>query len=165
MPETSTVEMSSRLGRVPVLVGLERLLEAHPFLRRAAGPPIQAASGAQHAVHGCRTGGDDVLVDHHEGEPAVPVERMPLVEVEDRLLLVRGELVVSVEPAVVLVDLPVPLLPGVELAPLETEPRDEPSRRNLGSLGPIGGEVDDTVAHVGGNPARTIQGSPSVFFA
>ncbi len=116
-------------------------------------------------MHGYRTGGDDVLVDHHEGEPAVTVERMPLVEVEDRLLLVRGEPVVSGDPAVVLVGLPVPFLPGVELAPLETEPRDESGRRNLGSLGPLGGEVDDTVAHVGVNPARNIQGTPSFFLS
>ena len=139
-----------------MLVGLERLLETGPSLRGAAGPPIQATCGSLHAVHACTTDGDDVPVDHHEGEPAIPVERMPLVQAENRLLLVRSEPVDSGDPAVVLIGLPVPCLPGVELDPLETEPRDEPDRRDHGSLGPLGGEVGGTVAHLDGNPTLTI---------
>ena len=150
---------------VPVLVGLERLFEPRPLLRRTPVPAVESAGGTQHPVDRRRAGSNDVLVDHHEGKPAVPVERVFLVEVEDRLLLLWGEPMVAGDPPVVLVGLPVSLFPGIEFSALEPDPGDEPGRGDLRPLGPLVGEVDDGVAHVGGNPARPIQGSPSAFFS
>jgi len=38
---------------------------------------------------------DDVLVEHHEGEPPIAIERVLVVVVEDRLLLLRLEPVIA----------------------------------------------------------------------
>jgi hypothetical protein len=71
----------------------------------------------QDPVDGRRTDGDYVLVDHHEGQPPIPIERMAVVEVHDRLPLPILDPEVARHQRVVLVGLAVPVLPGEELAP------------------------------------------------
>jgi len=76
-----------------------------------------------------------------------------LVEVEDGLLLFGGEPVVAGDAPIVLVGLPVALFPRVELPAMDADPRDEAAYGDLRPLGPLGSEVDDGVADVGGSPA------------
>ena len=63
-----------------------------------------------------RADGDDIGVEHHEGQPPVAFERMLRRGSRDRLLLPVLEPVVAGDLAVVLVGFAVALLPVVELA-------------------------------------------------
>src|SRR5215208_16201 len=149
---------------VPVLMGPQGLDEASPLLRGLGVPAVEDAGGGEDTVDARRAGGDDLLVEHHEGQPAVSLEREPVVEVEDGLLLVRQEPVVAWDQGIVLVGLAVALAPVEELAAADADPGDEPVGGNLGLRRPVANEVDDVVARVMGNPA-TRQGSPRSFFS
>src|SRR6476661_5485466 len=125
---------------------------------------LQQSSVPEHAVDARRADGDDVGVEHHEGEPAVAFQRMAGVEVEDGRLLPRLEPPVAGDQCVVLVGQAVARPPAVELAGGDAEPADESPDGDLGALRPIPDEVDDRVAGVVGNPELG-QSSPSSFFS
>ena len=84
---------------------------------------------AEHAVDAGGADGDDVGVEHHEGEPPVAFQGMPGVEVEDGRLLPVLEPPIAGDQRVVLVGQAVAVAPVVELAGGDPEPGDEPSRR------------------------------------
>jgi hypothetical protein len=149
---------------VPVLVGLQRLVEALALARGALLPAVDDAGLVEDTPGGRRGHRDDVGVEHHEREPAVALLRVLRVEGEDGLALPVLDPVVARHERVVLVRLAVALLPVVELAALHANPRDEACGRDLGAVGPEAHEVDDLVARVVGNPAL-LQGSPSSFLA
>jgi hypothetical protein len=69
-----------------VLVGAERLHETGPFLRGFPPFPIEPARRLQHAIDARRADRDDVVVEHHERQPAVAFQRKPLVVIDDRPL-------------------------------------------------------------------------------
>jgi len=148
---------------VPMLVGPQRLHEPSALLGRLLVPAVEQARGGEHAVDARRAGRDDLLVDHHERQPAVALEREALVEGDDLALLLVEQPVVTRHMAVVLVRLAVAPLPGEELAARDADPRDEPIGGDLGLVGPHAHEIDNRVAEVVGNPA-TAQGTPSSFF-
>src|ERR1051325_3673010 len=80
-------EIEVRDVSVPVLVWTQRLNEPSALLGRLLVPPVQQAGTGKHPVHARRTGSDDVLVDHHERQPTIALERKPLVEADDLALL------------------------------------------------------------------------------
>ena len=92
---------------VPVLVGLERLFEARPLLRRAPVPAVEPASGTQHAVDCRRAGGHDILVDHHEREPAVALQRVLQMKAKMACFSQSSSQKVAGNPAVVPRSVPV----------------------------------------------------------
>src|SRR5262249_26597312 len=92
---------------MPVVVGLQRLLEAGAFLGRLGLVALQQSGGLEDAVDAGGATGDDVRIEHHEGQTAVALEGKAVVEGEDGLLLVVPEPVVAWNPGVVLVDLAV----------------------------------------------------------
>src|SRR6185312_6491826 len=108
--------------------------------------------------------GDDVLVEHHEGQAAVALQREQGVEVEDGLSLLDFEPVVARDPSVVLIGLAVAVLPRVPLAGGQAEPQQEAGDGDAGLVGPAVDEIDDAVAGVVGNP-EAVQGPPSAFFS
>lgn len=110
-----------------------------------------------------RTDGDHVLVEHHEGQPAIALQRVLLLEVEDRLALAGLQPEVSRDLAVMLVGLAIALLPTVELRWREPQLGEERPDGQLGDLGSAADEIDNLVAQVMGNPA-VLQCSPSSFF-
>lgn len=156
-------EMSSRPGRMPVLVRLKGLDEAGALLRGPLVPPVQDAGLAQHPPHRRGRRGDNVGIEHHEREPAVALQRVLRVESENRLALPGLQRLVTLDERVVLVGLAVPPLPVVEFPALDADPGDEAGGGDLGPLGPSAHEVDDGVTRVGGNPTL-VQGSPSAYF-
>jgi hypothetical protein len=111
-----------------------------------------------------RAAGDDVGIEHHEGQAAVALQGEAVVEVEDRLLLQLGEPVVARDPGVVLVGLAVAVLPGVPLAGGDADPEQEARDGDAGLVGPAADEIDVGIAGVVGNPGAG-QGSPSSFFS
>src|SRR5579885_3341945 len=149
---------------VPVLVGPQGLLEAFAFEGRLAVVASHQPGAPEDPVDARGADGDDVGVEHHEGEPPVALQGMARVEVEDGGLLPGLEPPVAGDLRVVLVGRPVACPPIVELAGGDAEPADEPRHRDLGAPGPVPDEVDDLVAGVVGNPEPG-QSSPRSFFS
>ena len=88
---------------------------------------------------------------------------MAIVEVEDGLFLPVFQPVVAGDPAVVLVDLAVALLPVVELALRDAQPGEKLAGRDLGPLRPVVGRNRRSGRGCRGEPS-VLQSSPSSFF-
>ncbi len=149
---------------MPVLMGLEGLHEAGSFFGRGIVSLIEASGRFEDAVDRRRAGSDHVVVEHHEGQPAISFEGMSVVEVEDGLPFPVFEPEIPRDQGLVFVDLAIALFPLVELAGSQVEPVEQLLGGEFGTVGPVGDVVDDLVARVVGNPA-SLQSSPSSFFA
>ncbi len=149
---------------VPVLVRTERLLEAGSLERRFGVMPLHQPCVAEHSVNAGGTCRRHIGSEHHEGETAVTLNWVFVVELDDGLLFPVFEPPVAGNPAVMFVDLAVTLSPVIELAQAKAQPLDEPLGRNLRSFRPIANVVDDLIASVMGNPGSS-QSSPSTFFS
>ena len=115
--------------------------------------------------HTARVYGRDshhVFVQHHERESAIPVQWVAVEVVDHGLALPFFDPVIPRHQAVVLIHLPVPLAPVVELAPSDPAPLNDLLDRKLGLGGDCVHEVDNLVTTVMGNPGTT-QASPSFF--
>src|SRR2546428_657477 len=86
--------------------------------------------------------------EHHEGQPAIAVERVPVVVIEDGLLLLLLQPPISGHLTVVLVGLAVAGFPLVELAAPQSQPGEQASGGQFGPLGPMPDVVHDLVAGV-----------------
>ena len=137
---------------MPVFMGLERLDEAGACLGSCGPLSVESPSCFEHAIHAGGADSHHIIVEHHEGQSAIPFEWMPVMEVDDGGLLPVLEPVVAGDVSVVLVDLAVAVFPRVILARPEFEPGEKLLRRRLGTVGPIADVVDDLIARVMGNP-------------
>ena len=97
--------------------------------------------------------GDDIGVEHHEGEAAIALVGMGAGEGADVFLLVVGEPVIARDPGVVLVDFAEALFPVVELAGADADPGEEATSRDAGLVAPSADEIDEGVTGVVGYPA------------
>jgi hypothetical protein len=96
----------------------------------------------------------DVAIKHHEGESAIALQREPMVEVDDRVLLPLLEPVITGDKHVVFVGFAVAISPLVILGAGEFHPaHQEQQRTDLGAGREPRDEVDDIVTGVVGNPA------------
>ena len=138
---------------MPVFVGRQRLDEAGAFLRRQGRRTGQQARRFQDAVDAGGTAGDDVGVEHHEGQTAVAFEGVGPREGADSFFFGIGEPVVARHQGVVLVDFAEAVFPVVELAGSDAEPGGEATSRDVGLVAPVADEINDGVAGVVGNPA------------
>ena len=125
---------------------------------------LHQSSIAEHAVDAGGADGDDIGVEHHEGEPAVAFQWMIGVELDDGFLLPVLEPPIARYQRVVFIGQAIPGAPVVKLARGDSQPGDEPPGWDLSTLGPIGDVIDDGVAYVVGNPGAG-QRSPSSFFS
>jgi len=110
---------------VPVLVRLERLDEASAFLGSLGRLAGEEAGGLEDAVDAGRTAGDDVTIEHHEGEAAIAFVTVGAGKGTDAFFLQVGEPMVARDPGVVLVDFAEALLPVAELARADADPGEE----------------------------------------
>ena len=149
---------------VPVLVGLQRLHETGSLLGGGIVSVVEPPGRFEDAVDRGRTNGDDIIIEHHERESPVALQRMRVVEVEDGLTFPVFEPEVPRDHGIVLVDLPIAVLPLVELAGSQFEPVEQLFGGQFGTLGPVADVIDDLVSRVVGNPT-SFQSSPSSFFA
>ena len=113
---------------------------------------FQPAVLTEHAMHGRGCHGHDIPIEHPEGQPPVALQRMFVMEAEDRGDLGVGESPIARDFSVVLVDAAVSLLRVVELVLPNAEPGDVSLDGNVRSPGPLGDVVHDFVARVVGNP-------------
>src|SRR5215208_4151240 len=92
---TEVVERSAvvEVGHVnmPVFMRSERLNEAGALLRRFQVPAIQQSGAGQDSIHARWAGRSDVLIDHHEGQSAVALERKTFMEGDDGPSLLVGK--------------------------------------------------------------------------
>src|SRR5690606_38111805 len=100
---------------------------------------------------------------HHERQPAVSLQRVRVVAVNDRPSFPVLEPEVSWHPRIVLVGLAVALLPVEKLAARDAEPGTELLCGLLGLARPFQYEIDHGVSRIVGNPGA-FQGCPSAFF-
>ena len=149
---------------VPVFVRTEWLLESGPLEGRFGVMPLHQSGFTEHSVNAGGTCRRHIGIEHHEGETAVTLNWVFVVELDDGLLFPVFEPPVAGNPAVMFVDLAVTLSPVIELAQAKAQPLDEPLGRNLRSFRPIANVVDDLIASVMGNPGSS-QSSPSTFFS
>ena len=149
---------------MPVLVRQEGLLEAGAFLGGSSVPTIEATRLGQDPVHRGRAYGNNVLIEHHEGQAPVALQRIQLVKVEDGLPFPVFEPVIARDEGVVLVGLAIAFSPVEELASGQLEPGEEALDGQLGLFVPVAHEVHHGIADIMGNPAAG-QGSPSSFFS
>ena len=148
---------------VPVLVRLQGLDEAGAFLGGRGRVPGQESGGLEDAIDAGRAAGDDVGIEHHEGQAAIAFQRMLTGEGADALLLVVGEPVVARHPGVVLVDLAEALLPVVELAGADADPGQEAADGDLGLVGSRSGRNRRAGRGCRGEPSSRSE-FPKLFF-
>jgi hypothetical protein len=137
---------------MPVFVGAQRLNEALALGGRFGRMPIEQASLLEDTVNTGRTTGSDVLVEHHEGQSTVALQREEGMEVEDGLFFLVLQPVVAWNPGIVLVGLAITVLPGMPLGSSDAQPQKEASDGDAGFVGPTLDKIDDLVAGVMGNP-------------
>ncbi|HEV3446179.1 MAG TPA: hypothetical protein VG099_16170 [Gemmataceae bacterium] len=93
------------------------------------------------------------MVEHHEGQVAIAIERMLAREVAKAFLLVGQKPVIARNPGVVLVDLAEAPDPIVVLAGADADPGQKVRRGNVALVAPGADEIDDLVAGIVGDPA------------
>jgi len=137
---------------MPVLVRQQWLDKAFAFAGDLGRVAVEQAGLLEDAVDAGRTTGDDVLVEHHESQAALALQREQSMEVADGLFLLVFEPVVAWNPGIVLVGLAVAVLPGMPLGGGQTQPQQQAGHGNAGLVGPAVDEIDAVVADVVGNP-------------
>ena len=140
---------------MPVFVRHQRLDESGPLERLLAIPLLEQFRLNKDAPRGRRTDGDDVLVEHHEGQTAIPFEGILEVKPDDLLPLPIFQPKISRDGGIVLVGFPIPLDPGVKLALSNREPGHEVMQSYFSFLRPLPGKINDGVASIMGNPAAS----------
>jgi hypothetical protein len=81
----------------------------------------------EHAIDARRADGYHVVVEHHEGQAAIPLERMTVVEIDNGSFFPVLEPQVTGNFTIVLVDFAVTVLPVVELTRAQTKPSQKPT--------------------------------------
>jgi hypothetical protein len=92
------------------------------------------------------------MVEHHEGQPAIPFEGILQIKPDDLLPLPIFQPKVPRYGGIMLICFPIPLNPSVKLAPGNRQPGNKMMQGYLGFLRPLLGKVDNGVAYVMGNP-------------
>src|SRR5262249_48187590 len=149
---------------MPVLVRSERLHKALALAGDLGRVAVKQAGLLENPVDAGRAARDDVLVDHHESQAAITLQREQSMEVADGLFLLVFQPVVARNPGIMLVDLAVAVLPGVPLGGGQPQPQQEAEHGDAGLAGPTVDEINDLIASVMGNPA-SVQSSPRAFFS
>ena len=138
---------------VPVLMRGKRLHEAGAFKRGLRLPGVQQPRALEHAIGARGAHRHDVAIQHHEGKPAIALQREPMVEVDDGILFPLLEPVITGNQDVVFVGLAVAIPPLVILGAGEFHPAHQAQRADLGAGRKPLDEIDDIVTGVVGNPA------------
>lgn len=151
---------------VPMLMWPEWLDEPRSLLGGSPVPVVQATCVAEHPIDAGRTDRHDVVIEHHEGQSAVAFQRMAVEIVQNGSSLPVFEPEVPRDLGVMFVDLPVALLPVVELAGTKFHPAEQAAGGNFGAFCPVADVVDDLVASIVGDPAslHPPKADPAAFF-
>ena len=149
---------------VPVLVRTDRLLKPRSFLGRLAVVGMNQVRLFEHAIDAGGTHGDNVLVEHHEGQKAVAFKGILCMKVDDGLFLPVLKPAVARDVGVVFVGQAIASFPVMKLAGGKAHPGKESRGGDLGTLGPIADVIDELVANIVGDPGP-VQRPPRLFFS
>jgi hypothetical protein len=138
---------------VPVFMRGERLHKAGAFKRGLRLPGVKQCRALQHPVGARGAHRHDVAIEHHEGEPAIALQRELMVEVNDRILFPLLEPVITRNEDVVFVSFAVAIPPLVILGAGKFHPAHQTQRADLGTGREPLDEIDDRVTGVVSNPA------------
>jgi hypothetical protein len=137
---------------MPVFMSLERLHKASAFLGDVGRRASQEAVGFQDAIDAGRAAGDDVGIEHHEGQAPIAVERVLACEDANPFFFVVGEPVIARHPGIMFVDFAEAFFPVMELARADAEPGQEATDGDFRLVAPDPDKVDHGVADVGVAP-------------
>jgi len=137
---------------MPMLMGPKGLDKACSLFADFLVPSVHKASLGQYAPCAGRTNGNDIPVEHHEGEPSVAFKGVIVMKADDGLPFPLFQPEISRNGGVMLIDFAVAIDPGVELALAYRKPADEPIDRDAGFIAPCTGEVNYGVSGIMGNP-------------
>jgi len=137
---------------MPVFVRQKRLNKAFALAGDLGCVAVEQAGLLENPVDAGRAASDDVLVDHHESQAAITLQREASMEVTDGLFLLVFQPVIARNPSIVLVGLTVAMLPGMPLGSGQAQPEQEAGDSNAGLVGPALDEIHDAVAGIVGNP-------------
>jgi len=140
---------------MPVFMRHQRLDEPGSLERLLAIPLLEQFRLSKDAPSGGRADGDDVLVEHHEGQTAIPFEGILEVKPDDLLPLPIFQPKISRDGSIVLIGFSIPLDPSVKLALGNRYPGNEVMQSYFSFLRPLSGKINDGVASVMGNPAAS----------
>lgn len=148
---------------MPMFMRLLRLVEARTLLRCFPIPGAQETCTSKYTPDARGADGHDIGIQHHESQTPTSFPGVPVIEIDDGLLLPRQEPKIPGNPAIVLIHFTIALFPSVELALGKTKPGNESGQGQSGTCRPVVDEIYNLVAHIMGNPAA-LQSSPSSFF-
>jgi hypothetical protein len=131
----------------------ERLHKAGAFKRGLRLPAIEEPRALKHPVGARGAHRHDVAIKHHEGQPAIALQREFTVEVDDGILLPLFEPMIAGNERVVFVGFAEAISPLVILGAGEFHPAHQAQRADLGAGRDPLDEVDDIVTSVVSNPA------------
>ena len=118
----------------------------------------------KHAIDAGGAAGDDIGIEHLEGQAAIAFVGMRAGEVTDAVAFVVSEPVITRDPGIVFVDLAEACDPVLVFAAGDADPGGKTRDRDVGFVGPGADEIDDLVARVMRNPTF-VQGTPFLFFS
>ena len=119
---------------MPVLMRPQRLDEACSLEGLLVVPLPQQLRLGENAPGRGRADGNDILVEHHEGQAPIPFKGVVQVKLDDRLPLPVIKPEITRYRGIMLVGFPVPVNPGVELALADRQPGNEAIESYLGFL-------------------------------
>ena len=137
---------------MPMLVRPKGLDKACALFADLLVPPIHKASFGQYPPCAGRTYGNDIPVEHHEGEPSVAFKWVIVIKADDGLPFPLFQPEIPRNGGVMLIGFAIAIDPGVELAFAYGKPADEPIDRDAGLIAPCTGEVNYGVSGIMGNP-------------
>ena len=121
---------------MPMLMRPKRVHKPQTLLGGLLVPPPQETRLAEHSPNAGRTDRHDVPIQHHEGQPAVPLQRILLVKGDDGLLLPILQPKVPGNPPVMLVHFPIVAEPSIKLTGPHPQPGNELAPQDLCLLRP-----------------------------
>lgn len=101
---------------MPVFMRCEWLDKAGSFLAALWCPSLQQASLFENPVHTARRNGNNVIIEHHEGEAAIPLIRIGSMVFDNAPSFPLLKPKITRDQTIMLVDLAVALLPATILA-------------------------------------------------
>lgn len=138
---------------MPMLVSSKRPDKAIALIGGDGIPFLQQPGHAQYPIYTARADGYQIGIQHHKGKASVTLSRMKPIVVDDRLLLPFFQPIITWDPAVVFVDLPITLAPVIKLTGADLEPMNKIVGGNFGFATPSADKVNHLIPRIVGNPS------------
>lgn len=150
----SATQVDVRDVYMPVLMRFEGLHKACTFFGCFTVPAAEQFSSTQDTINATGADGNNISIEHHEGQSAIAFQRMLEIEIDNGLLLPIFQPEVAGNQSVVFIDLAISALPVVILTGRNTQPSDKMRHCDAGAFGPAFNEIDHGIANIVRYPRR-----------